>query len=112
MASYRYISARQTDIATVANPTVFQSTPQDIRSLVGVAFQLNVGTGLTATVQVLGSLDGINYFDMGLSVPAITGTAITLGINMYQVAIPWVLVQVTPSAGSGMVQVWSCAKGI
>jgi hypothetical protein len=112
MGSYRFISPVVLFNATVTNPTVVSSTALDLRTLVGAAFQLNVGAGLTATVQVLGSLDNSNWFDMGVSLPAIAGSAIVLGINMYQVTVPYVKVQITPSGGAGTVVVYGCAKAV
>lgn len=71
---------------------------------------VDVAAGLTATFNILVSDDGKNYYDSGQVLPAVSGSARTF-IAEYSGAFPFVLIQITPSAGSGNVSITGFAKG-
>jgi hypothetical protein len=69
-----------------------------------------VGAGLTATFQVMVSKDGVNYYDSGEILPSVSGSALTFPAE-YSGSFPFVLIQITPSVGSGSVVITGSAKG-
>jgi hypothetical protein len=74
------------------------------------AWVIAVGSGLTATFQIMVSMDGITYENSGQVLPSVAGSASTF-IAQYEGAFPFVLIQVTPSAGSGTVLIKGISKG-
>jgi len=97
---------------TVSSSTPVQSTPFSLEYIANpqVAYVVTVGAGLTATFQIMVSDDGVNYYNSGQVLPSVSGSATTF-IAQYSGAFPWVLFQVTQSAGSGTVLVEGFAKG-
>lgn len=98
--------------ALVASPTVAQSTPFILQAIssAAVAWLINVGAGLTATFNIMVSMDGINYYDSGTILPSVSGSAKIFPVS-YSGGFPYALIQITPSAGSGIVTITGAAKG-
>lgn len=89
-----------------------QSKALDVRGLHLASFHVNCGAGLNATFQILGSNDGVNFPDLQEVVSPITGSAANFMVNLDGVAVAYLKFQVTPSSGTGQVDVWGAAKGI
>jgi hypothetical protein len=102
----------------VLNQTVSTSTP--VKSAVlnmsfvaapQVGYIVQVGAGLTATFNILVSIDNVLFVDSGQILPSVSGSALNFSAQ-YSGAFPYVLLQVTQSAGSGTVYVQACSKGV
>ncbi len=74
------------------------------------AFLINVGAGLTATFQIMVSMDNKNFYNSGAILPSASGSAVIFPAE-YTGPFPWVAIQVTPSLGSGSVLIQGHAKG-
>lgn len=73
-------------------------------------YLVQVGSGLTATFQIMVSQDGINYFDSGAILPSVSGTQKNF-IAEYDGGFPFVKLQCTFGSGSGQLTVRGSAKG-
>jgi hypothetical protein len=109
MSSYRNIPFHTVMSQTISSGTTIQSLPLNIPTISQVGFLVNVGSGLTATLQLMISVDGTNYYDSGMTLPAVSGSAITIPVNQ-TVNFPYCLIQVTYGSGSGLVTIVGGAK--
>ena len=73
-------------------------------------WQLDATSGLTATIKVMGSVDGVTFFDTGAFFPDLSGSAATLGANLSERGHQYTKLIITPSAGSANVVVKFSAK--
>jgi hypothetical protein len=91
---------------------IIQSAPFSLRFMSGtqVAYLVNVGAGLTASFQLMVSMDGINYYNSGTILPGVTGSAYIFPVQS-SVAFPWCLMQCTWISGSGSVLITGTGKG-
>lgn len=98
---------------TISTSTPVQSSPLTLgyMAAAAAAWLVNVGSGLTATFQLMVSQDGINYYNSGQSLPTVSGSATIFPVQ-YSGAFPFALIQVTQSAGSGTVLITGSAKGV
>lgn len=111
MASYRHIEPKSVLGATVTGDV--DSTHLDLRTMNKVGVSIKYDAGLTtASFAVMGSIDGIDYGDFGVSIPDAAASATTLvfgfdthGVNYFKIAI-------TGVTGSGRVDIKMSAKGI
>ena len=96
----------------VAGPAV-QSLPFNLSNMgqPQAVWVINVGVGLTASFQVVVSLDGTTYYNVGQNLPAASGTAITFPVE-YDGGFPWVAISVLPTVGSGQVTITGGTKGV
>lgn len=71
----------------------------------------NAGGGsLDATLALLASDDGVNWGNTGIVLPAISGTAAIIPIEL-PTSFPYLALQITPSSGTGSVIATFSAKG-
>lgn len=113
MSSYRFIDNTITALLpkqTISGVMPVQSMALQTSSMGSAAFQFNYSAGLTATLQILASLDGVSFFDTLTVIAPIAGSAGCCGCNIEVGGYKYLLAQVTPSAGSGTVTVLSFAK--
>lgn len=98
--------------ANVSGTSPVKSTPFDLRGMfsASVSYLVSIGSGLTATFQILVSMDGVNYYDSGQTLPNVSGSAKTF-IAEFSTGFPYVIFQTTPSSGTGTVSVSGFAKG-
>jgi hypothetical protein len=78
---------------------------------VDVYYLVQVATGLTATFNIMVSVDGVNFYDSGQILPSVSGTAKNF-VAEYTGGFPFVALQVTWGSGSGNVQVNGGFKGV
>lgn len=97
---------------TISTATPVQSSVFTLLSMSGAtaAWIVSVGAGLTATFNLMVSLDNVNFYDSGMTLPSVSGSAKTFPVQ-YGGGFPYVLIQVTQSAGSGTVKITGFAKG-
>lgn len=95
---------------TGTSPVQSEAMSVAYMSAVDVTFLVIVGAGLTATFNILVSRDGVNFYDSGQILPSVAGSAKTF-ICEYSGGFPYVLMQVTPSTGTGNVEITGTAKG-
>jgi hypothetical protein len=97
---------------TVSGVTPIQSTVLNLQYMFSAqaAFLVSVGSGLTATFQIMVSLDNKNFYNSGTVLPSVSGSATVFPVA-YSGAFPYVLMQVTPTSGSGTVTITATAKG-
>lgn len=108
---YRHIEPRKIlDLQTLAVGTL-TSSKHDMRTMVRGAIQFNYGAGLSADLSVLASVDDVNYFDLQLGIPSITGTAGSWGVDLSAFGYPYYKARVARTAGSGTIEIWANAKG-
>lgn len=72
-----------------------------IQSFANWSVQCTVSTG-TFTVQIQGSLDGVNWFSVGSSISTAGISAVTIGAN---VAVPYVRANISALAGGAVLTV-------
>jgi hypothetical protein len=89
----------------ISGTTVVTSAPIKLSSMGMATFQFNYASGLTATFQILGSLDGTTFADMLAVIQPTNGAAGTSIGSVDTGAIKWIMAQVTPTAGSALVSV-------
>lgn len=97
---------------TISGSAAVQSSPLYLGGMASAcaAWIVNVGSGLTAYFNLLISQDGLNWYDSGQVIPSVSGNPMIFPVE-YGGAFPWVLIQVTPTSGSGSVVVSGFAKG-
>jgi hypothetical protein len=110
MASSHSIPLTTLFNASVSGTTAIQAIPLQAANLRSVAFSIQYPATLNATFQLLGSLDGITYFDLQVVILPATGSA---GVSGWadEVCVPFVAIQITPSSGSGTVLVKGLSTG-
>lgn len=91
--------------AVVSGTSPVQSAPLQITNMGSASFQFKYGATLNATFQILGSLDGVDYFDMNAAITSATGSAGVSGGSVDCGAIKYVLAQISPSSGSATVTI-------
>jgi hypothetical protein len=98
------------EVVTGTNP--IQSSDFDLGGMAQaqVGFIVEVGSGLTATFQILVSNDGEEFYNSGQILPAASGSAVNF-IAQYSGPFRYVAFQVSPQSGSGSVLVEAFAKG-
>jgi hypothetical protein len=96
--------------ASVSGTTPIPTSPLQSANIRSAAFSIQYPSTVQATFQLMGSLDGVTYFDLGVVIQPATGTA---GVSGWadQVHVPFVAIQITPSTGSGMVTVKGLSTG-
>ena len=112
MSSYRIQDRIKSPVFNQVVNGVFPVTSEalDLTSMGSVCFQFVFASGLNATFQLLGSLDGVNYSDLLTVVSPAVGVAGSSIANQDVGAVKWVMAQITPSSGSGQVTVLAFAK--
>lgn len=111
MASYRHIEPCLLLNQTVGSGSIIDSKALDLRTLIACGLQLKYDDGLTATFQVMGSVDGLNFDDMGYLIPAASGIAGSAIINIYGIGVNYIKLRVNRTSGSAAVTVKGSAKG-
>lgn len=98
--------------ATVSGTSPVQSVAFNMQGMFSAqaSWIINVAAGLTASFQIMVSKDGVNFYDSGQILPSVSGSAKIFPAE-YSGSFPWVLVQITPSSGSGSVIINGSAKG-
>jgi len=98
--------------ATVSSGTVTTNI-LDTRFMTDTAFLISTpgGSSLVASVKAFVSFDNINYYDSGMIFPAIASGANNIPVEGPG-GFPYVELQITRSAGSGVLTVTGYAKGV
>lgn len=111
MPSYR-------DIERISNPLLSQVisgvTPVnsdfiETKSMGSASFQVNFAAGISATFKILGSLDGVSYSDMNAVISPATGSAGSSLVSVNCASIKFLMAQITPSTGSGIITILGMA---
>lgn len=112
MSSYRAIDpVVLLSGGNMTGTTVIDSKPMDIGHLQGAALSA-VFTGTpVGKFQVMVSVDGVNYDDLGENIPDAAGTADVRIANLFWLAVKWVKLRYTNVSGSGTLTVTGMAKG-
>ena len=106
MSSYRFNERIDKPLLSAAAiSTLTQCQAMTLTSASSVCFQFNYGAGLTATFQIMLSLDGVNWADsLAVIAPASGSAGSSLG-NCDTGAAKYAMAQITPSAGSAVMTV-------
>lgn len=96
---------------TVSGTTVATSQYLDSRLQIAGGFYISYGTGLSAAFSLQYSVDGMNYADSGVIIPAATGSAGSAMLNIFGIGINYIRIVVTPTSGSATVTVTGSLKG-
>lgn len=86
------------------------STPLDMRFMDAAGFVISWGS-ITANFAIIGSMDGVVYYDLQVDIAAATGSSGSTAVNVPGVAFPYIKVRVIPSVGTANVTVVGTAKG-
>lgn len=92
-----------TPVLSIVTNLAFTANPQ-------AGWIVQAGAGLTATFNLLVSIDNKLFVDSGQTLPSVSGSASNFPIQ-YSGVFPYVIVRVNPSAGSGTIYIQGCSKG-
>jgi hypothetical protein len=112
MASYRSIDPVLTmNAGVMTGVAVIESAALDILHLTSAGFEA-VWTGApNGTFQVMVSLTGQNYSDLGLTIDPAIGSADFRVLNIAQLAVRYIKLRYTNTSGVGSLNVYASAKG-
>lgn len=113
-SSYRSLNLGKTPLlATVAisNTTPVIAGPVKVIDFETFSFQ-SVWTGtLEGTISVLGSLDGVNYSDFGVTLSVQpSGSSGNVLVPLYGHGMKWLEIKFVPASGSGNYTVYALGK--
>lgn len=101
-------------VGAMASTNTIYSNIQDITFLDNVGLEVTYTGTPTGTIQILGSISGVNFYPITFS-PALTqpgGSAGGYLINLNQWPWKYIFVQYTNSSGTGSLGVWINSKDI
>lgn len=92
--------------------SVIDSAPLDILHLTNAAFELSWTGTAAGTFQVMVSLTGTNYADLGVPIQDAAGTADYRVVNISGLATRYIKLRYTNASGTGALTVIASARGI
>lgn len=96
---------------SMTGTTTIKSLPLDLLKLTGAALQASWTGTPTGTLSVEGSIDGINYSDIGASIPTQpAGAAGSVLLNLVDLQFRYARMSYTNATGSGGLTVMGEAK--
>lgn len=110
MSSYKYIAPIQLFSASVTGSIPVISKPLSIPTIKVAGFLISVAAGLTATFQLMVSMDGNTFYDSGEVINPAAGAATVIPFNSTYIGFPYVAIQISPSGGTGNVTIIGTAK--
>ena len=111
MSSYRYIqNSSLLSGGVMTGTTVLISKALDLRTLKFAALYASWTGTPNGTFSVQGSLDGVNFQDMGIAVNAAVGSAGSRLIDLGGTGVSFVLLQYTNTSSTGTLAVTGSAK--
>lgn len=91
---------------------VLESAPLDILHLTNAAFEFSWTGDAAGVFQVMVSLTGTNYADLGVPIQDAAGTPDFRVINISGLATRYIKLRYTNASGDGVLNVIASARGI
>lgn len=112
MSRYRYTGPLTLSSGTnnMTGVAVITSLPLDLKTLPRAAFMMNWTGSASGTFSVQGSIDGVLYADLGISIPAVAGVAGNTIIDVGYTGVDYVEVIYTNTGGTGSLTIKGSAK--
>lgn len=110
MPSYKWLDLTNPFIAdfplfnaiAVSSTNTYKTTPVQVIDFQTFTFQFEWSTGFSGTIQVLGSLDGINFRDFGVTLSAQPSDSESgVIVPLYGHGMKWLQAVYTNASGSG-----------
>ena len=95
-------------------PTVTATSTSEVipgSEMKTVALQANIGAGLTGSIKVQVSVDGVSWADYASSSVNFTGNAQVQVWGIADNAAPYIQLVATVSGGSGTLEYWFAGRG-
>jgi hypothetical protein len=113
MSSYRFCDNTQTPLfnAAVSGTSPVTAGPVKVTDFETFTFQATWGGSLAGVITVLGSLDGVNFYAFGVSVPTQpAGSSGGCLIPLFGHGMKWLELVYTNATGAGNLTVTSLGK--